>query len=130
MKKSQLVDLGILILRVGLAVPMLAHGLSKAEMLFGGEGASFADPIGIGSMFSLILVTFAELVCAALVLIGFKTRLAAIPIVITMFVVIFFVYGDQAWKAKELEVIYMVSFGALMFIGSGNYSIDKLLGKK
>ena len=50
-------DLGKLVLRISFSVLMLTHGISKVEKLFADE-IKFGDPIGLGSFWSLILITF------------------------------------------------------------------------
>jgi putative oxidoreductase len=129
MKKTVLTSLGILILRVGLSATMMTHGFKKAKMLFGDGDIKFPDPIGIGEVFSLTLATVAELLFAALVLIGYKTRLSSIPVAFTMFVAFFFIHIDDPWKKQELSVVYLIGFVAIALIGGGKYSIDGILKK-
>ena len=52
-----------------------------------------ADPIGIGVLATTILVVIAEAICPMLIIIGYKTRLASIPVIITMGVAAFIVHG-------------------------------------
>jgi len=74
-------DVAILLLRIGTASLILTHGIPKLLRILEGD-FSFGDPIGIGPTASLILVTFAEAICAALVIIGLVTRAALIPLII------------------------------------------------
>lgn len=77
-------DICLLLLRVALGLFMLiCHGWPKITK-FSTLSATFSDPLGIGSMFSLALANFAEAFCAVLLILGIKTRLAAVPIAITM----------------------------------------------
>src|SRR5687768_16117236 len=85
-------DFGPLVLRVGLGLGiLLLHGWKKAQLLMGWGGwtaanekarlaglAKFPDPLHIGSQLSLGLAVFAEVVCAALLIIGLCTRFAAL----------------------------------------------------
>src|SRR5690554_7572489 len=75
-------DLAQLIARVGFGALMLTHGIPKIGML--SNPSEFADPLGIGGTLSLILVLIAEVIAPVLVIIGFKTKLATIPIILTM----------------------------------------------
>jgi len=71
-------DLGLLILRVGVGVPMIyGHGWGKAMSILQGD-FSFADPIGLGPAASLILAGFAEAICSVLLILGVSVRWAAI----------------------------------------------------
>jgi len=117
-------NIGLLILRAGLSLSMLSHGWWKFLKLINGNFA-FADPIGIGESASLVLTVFAEFTCSILVIIGFKTRLAAIPLAMTMFVAAFVVHFNDPWGKKELAVIYMIGFTSIALLGPGKHSYDK-----
>jgi len=121
-------DLGLLVLRIIGGGLMLVHGIPKLMKLLKGDFA-FADPIGIGAGFSLGLTVFAEFVCALLILIGFKSRLAAIPLMITMLVASLIVHGADPFGKKELALIYFGIYLAIFMLGSGKYSFDKILKK-
>lgn len=118
-------DVGLLILRTGAGLSIaVGHGWGKAMRLVEGN-TSFADPIGIGELPSLVLATFAELVCALLVVVGLRTRWAALPVVVTMAVAAFLQHAGDPFGKRELAVVYGVVFLALAFTGGGRYSIDK-----
>jgi len=108
---------------------MLTHGLPKLKMLMAGSAADFADPIGLGPTFSLILTVFAEFLCAIFILIGFKTKLSTIPLMITMLVATFVVHLDDPFKKQEFPLLYFGIYAALFLLGSGKFSVDALLNK-
>ncbi|MBP0902269.1 DoxX family protein [Mariniflexile gromovii] len=116
-------DLGLLILRIGFASLMLTHGIPKINSLFESP-IKFADPFGIGETTSLILTLIGEVVAPILILIGFKTKLAAIPVVITMFVAAFVIHASDPLNVKEKALLYLFGFLVLLFTGSGKYSVD------
>jgi len=89
----------------------------------------FADPLGIGSAFSLILILLAEVLCAALIVLGLWTRIACVPLIIGMAVIAFMVKGDADLGEKELAVVYLAAFIALLFTGSGRFAIDRIAFK-
>ena len=103
---------------------MLSHGIPKFQKLISGD-FQFPDPIGIGSTPSLFLTVIAEFLCPILIIIGFKTRWAAVPVVITMFVAAFVVHGADPLAKKELGLLYAVIFIVVFILGPGKYSIDK-----
>ena len=74
---------GLLLLRLCFGGAMLTHGYPKMMKLFSGDFA-FADPFGIGEMPSLILAVIGEVIAPVLLILGWNTRLAAIPAAITM----------------------------------------------
>jgi len=118
-------DLGKLILRIGFGGFMLTHGIPKLMKLFAGGEIQFADPIGLGATASLVLTVFAEVICAAMVLVGFKTKWATIPLIITMLVAAFIVHSADPFGKKEFALLYAVGYLAIGMIGAGKYSIDK-----
>jgi putative oxidoreductase len=123
-------DLGLLFLRVSTGALMIAgHGWPKL-MKFGELSETFRDPIGLGPLTSLVLAIFAELFCSIAVIVGFKTRLAAIPLVTTMLVVTLIVHWEDPWNKKEFALLYAVPFISLIIMGSGRFSIDRMLRKE
>lgn len=119
-------SLGILVLRIFGGAFMLTHGIPKFMKLLDGDMA-FADPIGIGPSASLILTVFAEFICAIMILVGFRTRVATIPLMITMLVAAFMVHGSDPWAKKEFALLYFGIYLALFFLGSGRYSMEYVL---
>jgi len=121
-------DLGILLLRVAAGLMILGHGIGKVSNLFGGD-PRFPDPLGIGVIPSLALAAFAEFLCAILVIVGFKTRFAAIPLVINMAVAVLVVHAGDPWGDKELAVLYGAAFLTLVITGGGKFTVGLGLGK-
>jgi putative oxidoreductase len=118
------VSAGILFLRIAAGGFMLAfHGWGKL-INFGDRWGKFGDPLGVGSELSLILTVFAEFFCSLALILGFKTRAAALPLLITMLVVATIVHADDPWNKKEFALLYAIPFLTLMFTGGGRYSLD------
>ncbi len=124
MTKKLKSDIGLAILRILPSAFLLSHGIPKLQKLLQGDLA-FADPISIGSTPSLFLTTIAEVICPILVIIGFKTRWASLPIVILMVVAAFIVHSSDPFGRKELALLYLTCFVVIMLLGPGRYSIDK-----
>ena len=122
-------DLGLLFLRVTIGSMMAGHGLGKVMDLFSGK-TDFPDPLGIGSIPSLVLVAFAEFFCSLAVIAGFKTRYSAVPVAIAMLVAAFVYQADDPWGDKELALLYAVPFLTLIFTGGGRFTLDSLLRKR
>ncbi len=89
----------------------------------------FGDIIGLGSKLSFNLVIFAEFFCAFFVLIGFLTRLAIIPIFTTMAVAFFIAHAKDPFDVKTLPLVYLFLSIVIFVLGSGKYSIDRLIFK-
>lgn len=124
--KNNFNDFALAILRIGFSGAMLTHGIPKIGMLLDNP-SGFYDPIGIGGTASLILAIIGEAIGPLLVLIGFKTRIAAIPVIITMAVATFVVHANDPFGMKEKAILYMIGFIAIAVAGAGKYSVD---GKK
>lgn len=125
-----MLELTLFAMRVGFGLLMLTHGWPKLEMLIEGGPIRFGDPIGIGKMPSLILVVLAEFFCAVLVVLGLFTRLATIPLIITMAVAVFIAHGGDPIGNKEMGLLYLLAFVVIFAHGSGRYSLDRLLGRR
>ena len=119
----------LLILRIALGGLMIPHGYQKL-VSFASRSGTFSDPVGIGSEMSMALAIFAELFCAALVVMGLLTRLACIPLIAVMSVVVFYAHNSEVFLAKgELPALFLAGFIALLFTGPGKWSLDRLIGK-
>jgi putative oxidoreductase len=134
-------DFGLLLLRAAMGMGMLfLHGWQKAQLLFGwgtwsvtknhGERvkqiAAFSDPLHIGSRWSLSLMVFAEVLCSALLIVGFGSRFAAFVLSIAMGVA-FFVHHRHALMGEgngQLAAVYLAGFLVILFAGPGRFSFD------
>jgi putative oxidoreductase len=115
---------GLLLLRLGFSALMLTHGIPKLMNLVQGN-TDFGDPIGIGATLSFILVVIAEAICPLLIIIGFKTRLSAIPPIIAMGVAAFVVHASDPIDTKEKALLYLFAFLVIALTGAGKYSVDR-----
>lgn len=125
-----LINVGLLILRITIGCFMLVHGLPKLHTLIGGGTIQFADPIGLGVIPSLILAVFAEVICSILLILGFGTRLAVIPLMVTMLVAIFIIHVPDGFQKQEAPAHYLLVYFFLFLSGSGKYSIDNLISNR
>ncbi|ANE49902.1 DoxX family protein [Flavisolibacter tropicus] len=120
---------GMLVLRVCAGILILVnHGLDKL-MHFAEKAPRFADPFHIGSTTSLALVVFAEFFCAAFVILGLFTRLAAFPLVIAMGVALFSANSGAFFGKGEMAALYLTCFLAILVMGPGKASLDRFVGK-
>lgn len=117
------VDLALLILRIGSGGLMLTHGVPKISKLFE-TPIKFSDPIGLGETPSLILTLIGEVIAPIFIIIGFKTKIASVPAIITMFVAAFIIHLSDPIGKKEKAILYLMCFVVLFLTGAGKYSID------
>ncbi len=131
-------SLGLLLLRLGAGSLMLfGHGWGKIAN-YSDLTDSFPDPLGLGHTLSLWLAIAAEAGGSLLIMLGLATRLSALGLVITMAVAAFIFHASDPTfiprppgPAKELALVYLIAFTALLFTGAGKFSLDAaLLGKR
>ncbi|OUR97681.1 DoxX family protein [Flavobacteriales bacterium 33_180_T64] len=124
MIKKNFTDLALLLLRVGFGGFMLTHGIPKISKLSNPSG--FPDPLNIGEMPSLILTIIGEVVASILIIIGYKTKWAAIPAALTMLVAAFIVHAKDNIGTKEHALLFLIAFTVIFLTGAGKLSIDGL----
>lgn len=123
------INIALLLLRVIVAAFMLTHGLPKLMNMMAGT-SKFGDPLGLGKDLSLALTVFAEFACSILIMLGLATRLAVIPLIITMAVAGFVAHADDPFGKKEMAFLYLAIYTTLLIMGPGKYSIDSALSGK
>ena len=128
-KHKPLPSLALLIMRVSFGSMMVTHGWPKLLSFIESPG-SFPDPLHIGSSLSHGLTAFAEFICAILIVIGLGTRWAAIPLMIAMAVASFIVHAGDPLGDKEMSLLYLTAFSAILMLGAGSYSLDKAISGK
>jgi len=125
-------DAALLILRVWYGASLLAlHGWGKLTN-FSTMAGQFVDPFGIGKTPSLALAVVGELVCAALLVLGVFTRVAALGAAINMATAFWFAHHAKLVGEGngELPFMYLGAFIALFIAGGGKFSVDAVMGAK
>lgn len=123
-------DFGKLLLRLMVGGLMLFHGIAKIN-----GGIDFIINKVTQEGFPEFLaygVYIGEVVAPLLIILGLKTRFASFIVVLTMAFAIYLVHANDlfeitktgAW-AIELQMMYLLSALALMFLGAGKLSFDK-----
>lgn len=122
-------NLGLLLLRITAGGLMLHHGYQK---LVNADAMKqkFMNFMGLGVSTSVYLAIFAEFFCALLILIGLFTRLASIPLIVTMCVALFMAHNGEMFGDGEMAAIYLGMFLTLLIMGPGRFSVDGLISKK
>jgi putative oxidoreductase len=151
-KAQMLTDLGLLVLRLGAGGALMTHGYPK---LFGGPGKQPHPALVkiVGTNFpaaversgiqafsgnlermgvpmprqAAMAAAFAEFGCGLAIALGFKTRLAAIPVLFTMFVAIRKAHWKTGFTGQggyEMAFLFALIATMLFFTGPGAYSLD------
>jgi len=131
---ATLPDTGRLLLRVGLGVLILLHGIAKVmngigPILEGVEKAGLPRDFGY-------LVYVGEVVAPILLIVGFLTRPAALVIAINMAFAVYLVHASQLFTltkqggwALELQGMYFLAAVAIALLGAGRYSVGGAGGR-
>lgn len=123
------IDLGLLILRLGLGVMMIPHGVAKISNGLGGIEAVLAAQnlpswIAYG-------VYVGEIIAPLFMIVGYYTRLASLVFVVNMIVAValvhpndIFVLTNTGGWAIEMQGLYILGALTLVFTGAGKYAIS------
>lgn len=130
-------DLALLLLRIGLGIIFLAHGVGKLQGGIDGV-AGFFGAVGIPAPILMAwIVTLVEVFGGALLIVGLATRLAALLLSIIMIVAILTVKVKVGLIAPmgsgagaELDLALLVGLLSLLFQGPGAWSADRKLGQE
>lgn len=122
-------DTGKLLLRLGLGLLILLHGISKVMNGPGGILSTVAKA-GLPEPFGY-LVYVGEVLAPLLVIVGFLTRPAALIIAINMVFAVYLVHTGQLLQltkqggwALELQGMYFVVALAIALLGAGRFSVQ------
>ena len=127
MRKNQ--DLGLLILRITIGGLMLFHGVAK--LIHGVEAIQeMLTAKGLPS-FIAYGVYVGEILIPLALIIGFRTRLAALVFAFNMLFALFLAHSADIFTlskhggwAVELIALFMLGAIALFFSGSGKYALS------
>jgi putative oxidoreductase len=126
---AAMVDGALLLLRIGIAILMIPHGLQKLNG-FDKMQNEFVSFMGLSPKLSLVLAMSAELGCSLLLLVGLFTRFATIPLIITMLTALFMAHQGALFGDGEKNGLFITMFLVLLILGPGEYSLDARLGKR
>ncbi len=123
-------DTGRLILRLSVGLLMLFHGIAKilnpgALDFIGGMLTDFGLPAVLAYG-----VYIGEVVAPLMVIVGWKTRIGGVVMAVNMLFAIllahsgdFFSLSEHGGWMIELQMFYLMSALAVMFLGSGRLAI-------
>jgi putative oxidoreductase len=122
-------DIGILLIRIAVGLLLPFHGFSKVI-----TGISWMP--GLLSQLSLPSVIgygvfIGEIIAPLLILIGFRTRIAALIVCFNMFMAVLLAHRNELLSLKpggawsiELDALFFLGALALYFTGGGNFSVS------
>lgn len=128
-------NLSRLFIRLFVGIMFLQFGIRQA-IYFDICVNTFPAVLGLSQEYSLILMIAIELICSSMIMLGFLTRLATIPAIITMF---FAEYNLLTVVTHEmpfhlsymqpgfLPIMFLGIFFYILLAGPGKISMDYLL---
>ena len=124
---------GITVLRVVVGIVFLAHGGQKLFVWGFSNVAGFFGQVGIPlPMLAAIVVTLVEFLGGLALVVGLFTRWVAIPLALNMLVATLTIHlrgGFFVPEGVEFTLTLLAANVALALLGSGEASLDRLLGK-
>lgn len=124
------IDLGKLLLRIGIGGLMLFHGIAK--LMHGFQGIKDLLIAKGLPEFLWIGALLGEVFAPICMLLGVMTRFSSVLVAITMIFAMYLVFGTGALvigkngiPVAELNILFLFSALALAFIGGGRYALYK-----
>lgn len=121
-------DLSLLIIRFGVGILMLLHGIAKLK------GGGFIEGMLVKSGLPGFLaygVYFTEIIAPLLIIIGYRTRLAALVLISGVLFAMFLVHSADVFTLNqtggwgvELLGLYITGALALAISGSGKFALS------
>lgn len=121
-------SLGLLIVRIAVGALMLLHGIAKIGQTTFIEGMLADQGLPTIMAYGVYLT---EIVAPLLILIGFRTRLAALAYTFGVLFIMFlahakdiFTLNEYGGWAVELLGLYLLGAVALFFTGAGKFAVS------
>jgi putative oxidoreductase len=121
---------GTLFIRLAFGFHLLHYSWDSVIQLDAGSNAEFLSSLGIP--FPIIMswaYVLTEFLGGILLIIGYKVRLVAIPLIITFLVAYFLVHAGDSYE-NSFQALQMLAVSLFFFVnGAGKVSVDDFLEK-
>lgn len=120
------IDLGLLLLRFGLGLSMLALHTVPHLIHFEQESNHFIPLIGLDHKTTLVVTILTEGCSSILIILGYQVRLAALALSCAMTIAFVLVHGAsfQGEQSGELSFLYLLTSLTLTLTGPGRYALN------
>lgn len=120
-------DLVLLLFRVLFSLQLfVVHGLKKIE-----ESADeVPNPLELPASLNYNIALLSDTLCPLFILIGFLTRLSALPIAVITGTGYLVVHKNDALAVKDIPYMYALCSSLLLATGAGKWSVDNYLNNK
>lgn len=126
---SGLTDAGLIILRLAVGILMLTHGIPKLLNFSQiAQSGTFLPILGSATL-GLSLAIFAEVLMSLFLIAGLFTRIATLPLIVTMLVAAFVAHASDPFSSKEPALLFLFPYITILLAGPGKYSLDNVIGR-
>jgi putative oxidoreductase len=120
----------LLVLRAVVGINMAClHGWDKLHH-FGAKSGSFADPLGMGHKYSLMLAVAGEFIGGILLATGLLGRVGAFLVSFVVALTLFSTLRTSPWQEREVWALYFAASLTVLILGCGRFSLDTVVWKK
>lgn len=126
MKKDR--DLGLLVLRLGVGILMLLHGIAKLQGVGFIEGVLAKNGLPTFLAYGVYLT---EIIAPLLIIVGYRTRLASLIMIFGALFAMFLVHSAEVFQFNksggwgvELLGLYITGALVLAISGSGKFALS------
>lgn len=119
-KKVRHQDLGVFLIRAGLAIVFIAHGWSKFSAM--DQTVAFFQSLGFVPFLAYFVATV-ELVGGVAMLCGLFTDIAGVALAIDMFVAIFSAKSGKGFASYEFELMLLLAALGIALMHDGTYAL-------
>lgn len=127
---NRLFDISLLVFRIVASLElMVAHGLKKIGVSTT-KPEIVPNPLDLPEELNRLLAISANLFFPILVILGFLTRLATLPVLAVTLTGYFVVHRNGTLLQRDTPLIYSLIFLLILVLGPGGYSVDSYLHNK
>lgn len=128
-------NLSRLFLRLFTGIMFMQFGI-RQWIHFDTVSESFINLFGMGQEFSLVLMITIEIVCSTLIILGFITRLAVLPPLVSMIIAEDYILNTMVTVAPShlistqpgyVPILFIGIFCYMLLAGPGKISLDYLI---
>ncbi len=120
-------DLGLLIIRLSLAMVFIYAGVNKLMTIE--QTVGFFGSIGVPALLAYMVIAV-EILAGVAMLLGVFVRYAGILLALVMVGAIYLVKAKMGFAAAQIDLVLLASALGIAMIGAGKWSLEsKLMGK-
>jgi putative oxidoreductase len=128
--QSVILHIAILIFRILVSAEMIiVHGLKKINN-WDDELIHLPNPFGINPHLNLWMAVIANVAMPVLIIAGFLTRLAVLPVLSVTLIGYFVVHGNDSLAVRDVPFMYSICYLLLLITGPGKYSVDEWMANR